>query len=194
MRIVAIDLETSDLKALMGIILCASFQEIVPPGYYSNHHDTAPRPYTYKLCRTEKNKFEPNPDRTLAVQIRDEIEKYNMIVTWNGKLFDVPFLNARLSFFGERPVKPQFHLDPMYHAGGGSARIGSKKLVNVQKFFKLGEVTDGGKTDIDWDTWKAAALGDPNAMKEVVGHCEADVKVLAAAYWKLLPFVANIHR
>lgn len=194
MRIVAFDLETSDLKALMGVILCASFKEIVPPGYYGNHHDTPTRPYTLKLDRPPSMKFNANPDKKLCMAIRDELHKYNMIVGWNSKLFDLPFLNARLAYFGEAPCKPQFHLDPMYHAGGGSMRIGSKKLLNVQKFFKLGEDTDGGKTDIDWDTWKSAALGNPQAMKEVVGHCEADVNVLAAAYWKLLPHVANIHR
>jgi len=46
MRIASFDIETTDLKANMGIILCASFHEIVPPGYYSNHHDTLNKPYS----------------------------------------------------------------------------------------------------------------------------------------------------
>jgi hypothetical protein len=78
----------------------------------------------------------------------------------------------------------------MWYAGGSSMRIGSRKLDNVQKYFKLGEE----KTPIDWEQWQAVATGDPKAMKAVVAHCEADVKVLMEAYWKLLPYVATLHR
>ena len=188
MRIAAFDIETTDLKGLMGTLLCGSFQEIVPPGYYGNHHDTPPRPYSYSLHRV--NPYDPNPDRVLATVLRDEIETYNMIVTWNGKMFDIPFLDARLAFFGERPVRVQFHLDVMYQARGVGLRIGSSKLANVQRYFQLDET----KTEVDWDIWKAAGLGDPAAMKEVIKHCEADVRVLSQVYWRLLPKVANIHR
>lgn len=194
MKAVAFDLETTNLSGIMGIVLCGSFLEIVPPGYYSNHRNVGPSPRTLCIERGERNRFDPNPDKVLCTEIRDRLESYNMVVGWNSKLFDIPFLNARLAFHNERPFKPQFSLDLMYYAGGVSTRIGSRKLVNVEKFLKLSESTDGGKTDIDWDTWKAAGLGDPAAMKEVKKHCEQDVKVLGAAYWRLLPFVANLHR
>ena len=82
MRIASFDIETTDLKANMGIILCASFHEIVPPGYYSTHHDTLNKPYTIKL--KIEDPFDPNPDKELVIAIRDEIEKYNGIVSWNG--------------------------------------------------------------------------------------------------------------
>lgn len=108
----------------------------------------------------------------------------------NSKLFDAPFLNSRLLKAGERPLKPQFHLDLMWYAGGASNRIGSRKLVNVQKFLGLAEA----KTDITWENWQEAALGDSKAYADVVHHCEQDVKVLAQAYWHLLPAVATIHR
>jgi len=190
MRIVSFDIETTDLKANMGIILCASFHEIVPPGYYSNHHDTPTRPYTIKLNIDDP--YDPNPDKELVISIRDEVEKYNAIVTWNGKMFDVPFLNARLMFHGERPVRVQFHIDAMYYAGGISNRIGSRRLISVQQF--LGISNEEGKTPLTWDTWKSAMRGSPKAMKDVVKHCEMDVQVLTRAYWALLPYIANIHR
>lgn len=190
MKVVCWDLETTDLKAMMGTLLCCAFQEVVPEGFYRNHRGVPPAPYLFKLERGQKDKYDPNPDRTLAVRIRDELEKYNIIVGWNSKMFDAPFLNARLLSFGERPLQPQFHLDLMYYAGGVSNRIGSRKLVNVQKFLKL----EDAKTQIEWDVWKAAGLGDPKAMKEVAHHCEMDVKVLGQAYWHLLPYVARLHR
>lgn len=182
MRIVAFDLETTNLSALMGRILCASFYPII--------EGKKTKAYTFRLDDKKYTGRSRIDDNKLAVAIRDELEKYNMIIGWNSKLFDAPLLNARLAKVNARPLRAQFHLDLMYYAGGGSMRIGSKKLVNVQKFFGLTE----SKTDITWDNWNLAAGGDKAALDEVVHHCEQDVKVLAEAYWRMLPAVANLHR
>lgn len=187
MRIVAFDLETTDLKANFGTILCASFLEIVPPGYYL-HGAGRPKPYTFVVNTSDH--LEPNPDESIAVRIRENLEAYNCIVSWNGKMFDAPFLNARLLYHHARPVRPQFHLDLMYYAGYSFNRIGSKRLASVQQFLGL----EDEKTPLLWDVWKRAARGDEEAMAEVVHHCEVDVKVLAEAYWRLIPYVRNLHR
>lgn len=181
MRIACWDLETTDLKALMGRILCCSFLPIVD--------GKRTKPYTFRADDPEYKGEEPIDDSKLCIAIRDELEKYDMVVGWNSKLFDHPFLDARLALKDERPFRKHFVLDLMWYAGGSSLRIGSKKLDNVQKFFGLKDQ----KTPIGWDDWKRAALADQKAMDEVVKHCEQDVKVLAQAYWKLLPYVANIH-
>ena len=182
MRIVSWDLETTNLSALMGRILCASFYPIID--------GKRTHPYTLRLDAPRYRGRSRIDDNKLAVAIRDELETYNMIVGWNSKLFDAPLLNARLAKVGARPLHAQFHLDLMYYAGGCSMRIGSRKLENVQKFFALAE----SKTQITWDNWSLAAGGDRAALNEVVHHCEQDVKVLAAAYWRMLPAVANLHR
>jgi len=150
MRIASFDIETTDLRANMGTLLCASFHEIVPPGYYGNHHDTPNKPYTFVVEDTFVG--DPNPDKSLAVTLRDEVEKYNAIVTWNGKMFDVPFLNARLLFHKERPVRPQFHIDAMYYAGSSSNRIGSRRLASVQQFLGL----EFEKTSLDSEVYREA--------------------------------------
>ena len=182
MRIVAWDLECTDLSAMHGRLLCGSFLPIIA-GHESE-------PYTFRGDARKFRQKDIIDDSLLAVAIRNELEKYNMIVGWNSKLFDAPFLNARLSKGGHRPLHMNLHLDAMWYAGGNSNRIGSKKLVNVQKFYSLGEE----KTPIAWEQWQRAAAFDKTAMGEVVHHCEQDVRVLAEAYWRLLPSVANIHR
>ena len=118
-------------------------------------------------------------DSKLVVAIRDELESADIIVSWNGILYDVPMLNARLQVAGERIYHNKTwpkgaHLDLMYYATGSAIRIGSKKLDNVAKFFKL----SNQKTPLDGKTWQRAAVGDRGAMNEVVEHCEADVMVL----------------
>lgn len=177
----------------MGRILCGSFQEITPPG-------TPPkRPYTFRgdqapWANAMPSRWHTDPDSIsdgkLCVALRNELERYNMIVTWNGKLFDVPLLNARLLKIGERPVRVQFHFDAMWYAGGSSNRIGSRKLANVQKFLDLPE----SKTPITWEDWQRAGMGNTKSFNKVVEHCEQDVKILSLAYWRFLPNVSTIHR
>ena len=183
MRIAAFDIETTDLKAMMGLLLCGSFQPIVP-----EEHGSA-EAYTLFDPLGPKVKKDANPDKALAIALRNEVEKYDVIVTWNGKMFDIPFLNARLLKHHERPVRVKFHFDAMYQAGYSANRIGSKKLVNVQKFLDCTEA----KTEIDWDVWKLAIMGDDEALAQVIEHCEQDVKVLAEVYWRLLPYLKNLH-
>ncbi len=83
------------------------------------------------------------------------------------------------------------HVDAMWKAGGGryGARVGSRKLVNVAKFFKVNT-----KTDIDWETWQLAQMGDKAAMEEVVYHNIQDIHVTRAVFNHLKPLIRTIHR
>src|SRR5439155_21264863 len=103
MRIVAFDCETTNLSGLMGRILCASFYRIVD--------GKSTKPYTFRLDSPKYAGHSKIDDNKLCVAIRDELEKYHLIVGWNSRLFDVAFLNARLAKAEERPLHPQFHLD-----------------------------------------------------------------------------------
>ena len=179
MRTVFFDTESTDLKAMMGRILCASFVPLEG------------EPYTFRFDEKPWKGKNQIDDSKLCIAIRDELEKYNLIVGWNSKLHDIPLLNARLAKAGERPYAcPNFHLDAMWYAGGSSMKIGSRKLDNVAKYFSL----NSQKTEITWDDWQLAGTGDAEAMKTVIYHCEQDVKVLRDAYWHLLPYVHNLHR
>ena len=183
MKIAAFDIETTDLKAGIGHMLCASICPIV------DNKSGRSKPYSYWLAE-EDFKIDSTIDKDLAYNIREELNKYNCIVTWNGKMFDVPFLNARLMKHGLDPFHPQFHLDAMYYAGGISMRIGSRKLASVQQFFDIKEK----KIPLEWAEWRKASRGDDEAMKKVIKHCELDTIVLCKAYWKLLPLVSKLHR
>ncbi len=184
-RTVAYDLETTDLKGLMGRLLCASFCIITSADPAEIGTVT-----TFRCDTKPWRSRDPIDDSKLAIAVRDYLDGFHCIVGWNSKLFDAPFLNARLVQAGHQELRPQMHLDLMWYAGGSSMRVGSKKLDNVQKFLRLGEE----KTDIDWDDWKRAALGNKDAMNNVVAHCEQDVLVLRDAYWRMIGLVRNIHK
>jgi uncharacterized protein YprB with RNaseH-like and TPR domain len=177
------DLETTDLKGLMGRILCASFTDWDTDEVVTFRLDDKPWKGRSKI-----------DDGKLALAIRDYLEEANMVVAHNGRLFDIPFLNARLAKVGERPLRTQFVMDPRWYLNSGAMRIGSAKLVNAEKFFGLSDKTGGGKTEISWGDWALAATGDRTAMDEVVYHCEQDVKVLKELYPHVLPYVSTLHR
>jgi uncharacterized protein YprB with RNaseH-like and TPR domain len=171
------DLETTNLTAIMGRLLACSFAT------------------SFGVVSTMRIEDYPGAslidDGPLAVAIRDELEKADHWVTWNGKLYDIPFLNARLLKAGERPVRSDIkHTDLMYYSRGQFVRIGSSKLDNVSKFVE----SPNRKTPLDWETWQMAALGDKAAMDLVVEHCEADVLVTRDVFAHLKPHIRIVHR
>lgn len=171
------DIETTDLKAFMGRMLGISIADA-----WGNVTRRTYRDFGGKTILD---------DSGLAAWARDELEKYDIIVSWNGKLFDKPFINARLMKGLERPVRAdKMHIDLMYFARGQFLKIGSSKLVNVQKFFGV----QNSKTEISWDTWAMAAAGDEQALEEVMVHCDQDVLVLRDVFARLKPLITIVHR
>lgn len=171
------DIETTDLKAFMGRMLVASIAD--------NWGNVTTRRYT------DFERASLIDDRGIAVWLRDELAKYDFLVGWNSKLFDVPFLNARLMRAGEAPLRSDLkHTDLMYMARGQFLKIGSSRLDNVAKFFRL----ENQKTPISWEEWALAAAGDEEALERVVEHCEFDVLVLRDAYAHLKSLIRIVHR
>lgn len=129
-------------------------------------------------------------DRDLVASIAAELSKYDIWVTWNGKLFDVPVLNGRLRYHGLPPLPGTKHIDAMYYATGGSMRIGRRSLASVSEYFDV----QNRKTPLSVRTWDKAMAGDPDAYALIKEHCDADVLVTRDVFNVLKTQIANIHR
>lgn len=129
-------------------------------------------------------------DKALVKGIRDALATYDIWVTWNGKLFDVPVLNGRLIFHGLEPLPPVMHIDLMYKATGGSVRIGRRSLQSVSEYFDV----PNRKTPLNVRTWDKAMAGDAEAYDKIVEHNDADVLVTRDVFNILKPQIGNIHR
>lgn len=166
MRIVLWDIETFgfDFSADKGFILCGSYKTLGRRGI-----ETAVR----VNLAPGKALWD---DKLVCQQLYRAISEADMWVTHNGKRFDVPFLNTRLLKHGLNPLPPVPHFD--------TCEVIWKKLKmrarldSAQKFFGWGHK----KTDLNLATWTEAASGDKRALREVVRHCEADIRVLEDAY------------
>lgn len=64
-------------------------------------------------------------------------------------------------------------------------KIGGRKLDTVAKFFGC----ENQKTPLDGHIWQLAAVGNRQALNQVVEHCEADVEVLRDVWPYLVPGV-----
>lgn len=168
--IVMYDLECTSLKPNVGRILCASFKPLGGAVYTLGALDKGLR------------KQDVYDDGALARRIRDELERYDVIVGHNSRMFDTRFLNARLLRAGERIKTQQYQIDTMW---AWRSKSSAWSALNAVQTFALpdAEVT---KTSVEWPEWMRALgwskkLRDA-AMAEIVDHCERDVVVLEDAY------------
>jgi hypothetical protein len=129
-------------------------------------------------------------DKELVRSIRDSLMQYDIWVTWNGKLFDVPVLNGRLIFHGLEPLGPKMHIDLMYKATGGSVRIGRRSLQSVSEYFDV----PNRKTPLSVRIWDRAMAGDEAAYSLIAEHCDADVLVTRDVFSVLKPQIGNVQR
>jgi uncharacterized protein YprB with RNaseH-like and TPR domain len=174
------DIEATDLKANFGRLLCMSVA------------DQFGNVVTLRADDPKLRGERVRDDLKLAQACRDYLETFDIIVGWNSKMYDVPFIDSRLIIGGDSRTlrKDIMHVDPMWKAGRFSLALQSRRLDSVAQTFRL----DEQKTPIEFEQWMDAAMGDSEALDYVVKHCEADVLTLRAAFNRLKPLIKTIHR
>lgn len=173
MQVGFFDLETTALDADFGQLLCGVIGEYDPQS-----------PEEPGLIKYELDDFDTPEgrcdDKGLAVTLREELSRYDLIVSYNGSRFDIPFLNTRLAAEGERGLSAKRHKDLLY-VMRYKFRLQSNSLKNVGNFF-FGHTV---KTDMDKRTWRAAHAGSRTAYNEVIDHCRMDVIELARVWHRV---------
>jgi len=155
------DIECTDLKGDIGYLLCCSIYSSID-GMKTFRQDE---------ILTKKHMAD---DHTLAVMIRDELERHHIVCSYFGKGFDVPFLTARLIKHGERVMEPRLHFDAIWaYRGWRGPKLRSSRMAVVAEHLGLREQ----KQHVDGADWALAAAGDPDAFDTMVERCESDVRV-----------------
>ena len=173
LKIGFLDIETTHLKANMGIILC---WYIKPEG--GTDYDK------YLLSRKEILTRGVEDKRSLQA-LNKALQKYDIIVTYYGKGFDAPFIRHRALIQGvDFPVYQQMnHLD-MYFVVKSKLKCTRNSLDAACASFGI-----VGKTHINWEDWRWAAKGDVDALAMVDDHNQGDVDILEELYNKLKPHI-----
>lgn len=169
-RFAAVDIETTALDASYGRLICICIK-----------HETEDKVRT-KYIRWSKDEL------SLLKWMQKQYEDIDVLITWNGKRFDIPFINARLMRHGLSPLEPKKHMDLMYQAM--KLRTRGARLDGFAKDMGL----EYQKIDVPASDWVLAAEGNANAVKRIVEHCERDVHMTQEAAVKCRPMIVRITR
>lgn len=168
------DIETSNLNADYGIILCAVFLDV-----------NDKKPIVLRWDEMGEFKKDKSSDKELCLKIKNVIEEFDIIVGYNSSRFDFNFLKARLLKHGVDVLSPVKHID-LYYTVKYKLKLHDAKLDSIAKFFG----TKYQKTDVIGDMWVKALVGagtkiGKEAMDYIVEHCIYDVFVLREVFLKL---------
>lgn len=171
-----LDIETTDLEADRGVVLCASYESSKQPGK------------VHTLRQDELNpdwETKRGNDKELVKQTCALVKSHDVIVAHNGARFDLPFLRTRCLRWGLKPMKDIKIVDPLQIAWR-KFKLRSNRLGAVADYLGI----EDKKTPLDMSVWADAMLnGSKRAMNYIVEHCEADIKVLAGVLEVVKPFI-----
>lgn len=181
MKISFFDYEMSNLSPKFGQLLC---------GCMLGYDPRNPRGYNLQTFTLTDYKVRRWDDRELAKKLRDALEGCDIIVSWNGKHFDIPFLNGRLAEYQLREVNSPRHEDLMFTARRHLRCMGAKdsKLDTIAKKLRL----PVQKTPMEPRDWVRAIGGHRPSYDRILQHCQHDVKVLAFVWERLKHLVREI--
>lgn len=128
-------------------------------------------------------------DKQLALDIVKEIQKFDVVVHYNGDNFDMPFIDTRLAIHGE-VRSPLIHSIDLLPIVKRKLRLNSNRLDTVATALGL----SNQKTKLQPMVWQRASHGSRADLDYIMEHCEADVLVLEEAFRKLKGYVDTIFR
>lgn len=182
MRIAFTDGEMSNLNADFGQLLCAGIAE------YQDGKVPWKNVQIFTLQDYDGDRWR---DGGLARKWRDALQKYDIVVTWNGIKFDIPFLNTRLQRWGSKEVMLGKHKDLMYTARF-KMRLHSASLESVSSHLRINDKYGIAKTKMTPERWTMALGGHKPSYGYIIKHCVLDVKVLAAVWQEIKHLVTDI--
>ncbi len=170
LRIVILDIETSSLEADAGVIVGAGLM-----------NEDGKSEYLQARKTTE--------EKSLLAKLTKRLESFDVVVTWNGRGFDLPFLTTRLlkHKMDPRPVLRKMHLD-LNEVVKSRLRLTFTYLDHVCEFFEIKR--DKGPMGLEVPQLFVKALeGDENALNIIREHCLDDLRVTREVFFKLRPLV-----
>lgn len=175
---VVFDIETTDLSADVGVLLCMSYESSREPGVvHTLRNDVLAKDLWKKGIRGD--------DRELTKQANAVLRSHQIGVAHYGTRFDLPYLRTRAVINGLAPLHDMVIVDP-WAVARRKFRFHNNRLDSIAK--AVG--SPDRKTPLDLEVWRAAKMnGDKKAMDLIVEHCEADVKVLSHVLQVVKPFV-----
>lgn len=131
-------------------------------------------------------------DSGILRTIWELLDEADIVITQNGKKFDVKKLNARFIFHGFKPPSPFKHIDTLVLA---KKHFGftSNKLEYLAKALKTKTQKMARREFDGFELWKECLAGNMKAWREMEKYNKADVLALEQVYEKLIPWDSSIN-
>jgi len=167
---VILDIETTSLEADAGTLVSAGIMS-----------DTGRAEYL-EARRTSEEK-------SLLLKLVKRLESYDVMVTWNGRGFDIPFLTTRFMKHGldPRPILRKSHID-LADVVKGRLRLTFTYLDHVCDFFQIDRKKGPMGLDVP-HLYVRALEGDRNAAGLIREHCLDDLRATRQVFLRLRPLV-----
>lgn len=184
MRFATFDIETSNLNADFGFVLCA----VVKP-YKEKYR-------VFRIDDYPEWRDVRYNDKPMIQEFVDYINQFDGLITYFGKYFDLPFINSELSAYGLGEIKDMFHIDVHDHVKR-YLKLHNNRLETVIEYYNTfaeGRKMIEQKTHINSLYYRKAITGDKSGLDELVKHCIKDVVSLEQVYDLLKSKIKSIRR
>ncbi len=180
MKTAFLDIECTNLSATNGIgfILCASMKIAGRQNVFTARID--------KSVGYRKKLF---ADTYVIDKIAGWLrhEDPDIIVTYNGDSFDIPYINSRLLGAGKKVLPPARYIDH-WKTSRYRLRLHSHSLATMAEHLKVRH----RKTRYEPSVWQRAAYGSKRDLDLIVHHCELDVVVLEECHDRVAPLLRSL--
>jgi uncharacterized protein YprB with RNaseH-like and TPR domain len=171
------------------------YLDIETTGFEANYHHIL----TYVIKTGDKNEFcegvikksdldDFSFDKRLMEDFIRDLRKYNVIYTYYGTKFDIPFVRSRALYHKlDFPIFGVVQHKDVYYMVKRLLKLHSSRLESATKFLGI-----PGKDHVEGDIWMRARLGDPKALAYVLRHNRKDTTTLEKLHKRLQPFDKGI--
>lgn len=173
-EVVAIlDIECSELNAYGGFLLTWALA-------YVDKENTIK-----SACIKKKEISKGDFDKVLLQSLIAELQNIDVLVTYYGKRFDIPYIRSRALFHNlDFPTIGTIkHID-LYDSVKHKLKLPRNTLDMATNFLGI-----EGKNHVDMGIWLKAKYGNQESLEYILDHNIRDVEITRELYSKLLPVV-----
>jgi len=179
-RILVFDIETTNLNAEWGTILCIGYQIL-------GHME---KPRLLKISSTDAYKKDHTDDSELVANFIKVWNSCDFVISWYGAdwHFDEPYLRAKLLL---NKIDHLVHMDEKPHidlwrTSRTRLKLTNNRLAHVSEMIGIEGFE---KTKVSPWHWRRAQAGYADGRKYVEEHCIADIDVLREVYYRFRQYV-----
>ncbi len=131
-------------------------------------------------------------EREALEWLKEKLENCNLIITWYGSGFDIPFLLTRAVLHGVDLSKlAEIPMLDLYQWAKANLILNSYKMTSVARFLGIDEETgDFAGADV-LTLFKLWERGESKASDMIVQHCKEDLHVLKRVHERLKPAIVR---